>query len=85
MHDDANVPHTPLTPLTQRVAARILLVDDHPVNQKVALRMIEKIVGPDSVEVHVANDGFEAVSVSLNPKHETLYLQTSTSPIAHEA
>ena len=42
---------------------RILLVDDHVVNQKVALRMIQKVLGNDNVDVHVANDGFEAIAL----------------------
>jgi signal transduction histidine kinase/ActR/RegA family two-component response regulator len=45
---------------------RILLVDDHVVNQKVALRMIQKILGANNVEVHVANDGFEAINMVKN-------------------
>ncbi len=45
---------------------RILLVDDHVVNQKVALRMIQKILGANNVEVHVAGDGFEAINMVKN-------------------
>lgn len=42
---------------------RILLVDDHSVNQKVALRMIQKVLGAANVTVHIASDGFEAISM----------------------
>jgi CheY-like chemotaxis protein len=42
---------------------KILIVDDHAVNQKVALRMIQKILGNDNVVADVANDGFEAVTL----------------------
>jgi len=45
------------------VKTRILIVDDHVVNQKVALRMVQKIIGADNVDVHVANDGYEASSL----------------------
>ena len=42
---------------------RILLVDDHIVNQKVALRMIQRLLGAANVDVHVAGDGFEAIGM----------------------
>lgn len=45
------------------IKTRILLVDDHVVNQKVALRMVQKILGADNVDVHVANDGNEAINM----------------------
>lgn len=46
----------------------VLLVDDHAVNQRVALRMIQKILGSGNVDVHIANDGFEAVTMVTKSK-----------------
>ncbi|MCC2546550.1 PAS domain S-box protein [Hymenobacter sp. BT175] len=40
------------------VAPRVLLVDDNPINQKVAFRLLEKL----GCQTDVANDGFEAIS-----------------------
>ena len=42
---------------------RILLVEDHAANQKVALRIIQKVLGAANVKVDVANDGFEAIDL----------------------
>lgn len=47
----------------EAVKRKILIVDDHAVNQKVALRMIQKILGSENVMADVANDGFEAVTL----------------------
>ena len=47
----------------ERVCAdrrRILLVDDHAPNQKIAMRMIEKVLGADAVDFDLASDGLEA-------------------------
>ena len=47
---------------------RILLVEDHAANQKVAVRIVRKVLGAGNVKVDVANDGFEAIDmVTKNP------------------
>jgi CheY-like chemotaxis protein/HPt (histidine-containing phosphotransfer) domain-containing protein len=43
----------------ERLPARVLLVEDSPINQKVALRMLERL----GYRADVANDGAEAVAV----------------------
>ena len=35
-------------------------MDDHAPNQKIAVRMIEKVLGAHAVEIDVASDGLEA-------------------------
>lgn len=41
---------------------RILLVEDHLVNQKVVLAMVNKILGKNNVEIEIANDGNEGLA-----------------------
>jgi len=41
---------------------RILLVEDHLVNQKVVLAMVNKIMGKNNVEIEIANDGHEGLA-----------------------
>ncbi|WP_324677843.1 PAS domain S-box protein [Hymenobacter sp. GOD-10R] len=43
---------------------RVLLVDDNPINQKVAVRLLDKL----GCQSDVANDGFEAISRATDPK-----------------
>ncbi|MBC6989469.1 PAS domain S-box protein [Hymenobacter sp. BT491] len=43
---------------------RVLLVDDNPINQKVAIRLLDKL----GCRVDVAGDGFEAISRATTPK-----------------
>ena len=45
-------------------APRVLLVDDNPINQKVAVRLLDKL----GCKSDVANDGFEAISRATDPK-----------------
>ena len=57
-----NVPHMVLTPISQRATPtlrgkRILLVEDNPVNQRVALQVLQKL----AADVTIANDGAEAL------------------------
>ncbi|GGF25228.1 PAS domain S-box protein [Hymenobacter cavernae] len=42
----------------------VLLVDDNPINQKVAVRLLDKL----GCKSDVANDGFEAISRATDPK-----------------
>ncbi|GGG57101.1 PAS domain S-box protein [Hymenobacter glacieicola] len=43
---------------------RVLLVDDNPINQKVATRLLDKL----GCDIVVASDGFEAISYATAPK-----------------
>ncbi|GAB2785956.1 PAS domain S-box protein [Hymenobacter latericoloratus] len=45
-------------------APRVLLVDDNPINQKVATRLLDKL----GCNIVVASDGFEAISRATAPK-----------------
>ncbi|WP_139921017.1 PAS domain S-box protein [Hymenobacter sp. DG01] len=45
-------------------APRVLLVDDNPINQKVATRLLDKL----GCDIVVASDGFEAISRATAPK-----------------
>ncbi|UOQ77626.1 PAS domain S-box protein [Hymenobacter sp. 5516J-16] len=45
-------------------APRVLLVDDNPINQKVATRLLDKL----GCDIVVASDGFEAISQATAPK-----------------
>jgi CheY-like chemotaxis protein len=45
-------------------APRVLLVDDNPINQKVAVRLLDRL----GCKIDVASDGFEAISKATNPK-----------------
>ena len=45
---------------------RVLLVDDNPINQKVASRLLDKL----GCYVEVASDGFEAISCVDSPKNQ---------------
>ena len=42
---------------------RVLLVDDNPINQKVATRLLDKL----GCEIEMADNGFEAISKATNP------------------
>ncbi|MBT9394462.1 PAS domain S-box protein [Hymenobacter sp. NST-14] len=44
-------------------APRVLLVDDNPINQKVATRLLDKL----GCDIVVASDGFEAISRAIAP------------------
>ncbi|MCB2377211.1 PAS domain S-box protein [Hymenobacter sp. BT635] len=44
-------------------APRVLLVDDNPINQKVAVRLLDKL----GCQIDVASDGFEAISKATAP------------------
>ncbi|MBO3270434.1 PAS domain S-box protein [Hymenobacter defluvii] len=44
---------------------RVLLVDDNPINQKVASRLLDKL----GCHVEMASDGFEAISKADSPKN----------------
>ncbi|TGE18932.1 PAS domain S-box protein [Hymenobacter elongatus] len=44
-------------------APRVLLVDDNPINQKVAVRLLDKL----GCQIDVAGDGFEAISKATAP------------------
>ena len=46
-------------PMAEQLPARVLLVDDSPINQKVALRMLERL----GYRADLASDGAEAVAV----------------------
>ncbi|UYZ63726.1 PAS domain S-box protein [Hymenobacter weizhouensis] len=54
------------TPEVERFesAPRVLLVDDNPINQKVATRLLDKL----GCEIDVASDGFEAISRATAPQ-----------------
>ncbi|WP_245815247.1 PAS domain S-box protein [Hymenobacter gelipurpurascens] len=45
---------------------RVLLVDDNPINQQVASRLLDKL----GCDVDVAHDGFEAISKATDPRHQ---------------
>ncbi|GAA4008151.1 hypothetical protein GCM10022408_20340 [Hymenobacter fastidiosus] len=45
-------------------APRVLLVDDNPINQKVATRLLDKL----GCQIDVAGDGFEAISKATEPE-----------------
>ncbi|MFO0728349.1 MAG: ATP-binding protein [Myxococcota bacterium] len=60
------VPKIP-EPTTQR---RVLLVEDNPVNQKVAMRMLERL----EVAVDVANDGLEAVNKVARAEYDLVFM-----------
>ncbi|MBX0289134.1 PAS domain S-box protein [Hymenobacter sp. HSC-4F20] len=45
-------------------APQVLLVDDNPINQKVATRLLDKL----GCDIVVASDGFEAISQATAPK-----------------
>ncbi|GAA3930938.1 PAS domain S-box protein [Hymenobacter algoricola] len=45
-------------------APRVLLVDDNPINQKVATRLLDKL----GCQIDVAGDGFEAISKATAPE-----------------
>jgi signal transduction histidine kinase/DNA-binding response OmpR family regulator len=51
------LPPTEPTPVSDDVTARVLLVEDHPVNQRVAVRMLKHL----GVDADVASNGAEAV------------------------
>ncbi|UOQ52198.1 PAS domain S-box protein [Hymenobacter cellulosivorans] len=52
--------------LRLETAPRVLLVDDNPINQKVAVRLLDKL----GCQIDVANDGFEAISKATAPTGE---------------
>ncbi|WP_261990183.1 PAS domain S-box protein [Hymenobacter sp. BT188] len=45
-------------------APQVLLVDDNPINQKVAVRLLDRL----GCKIDVASDGFEAISKATDPK-----------------
>jgi len=51
---------------------RILLVEDHQVNQKVVLAMVGKILGKANVEIDIGNDGKEGLD-KATAAHKCLY------------
>jgi two-component system sensor histidine kinase/response regulator len=57
-HTTKHQAHRPPAPAPPRTGLRILLAEDHPVNQKVAVRMLERM----GQSVVVASDGREAIS-----------------------
>lgn len=56
--------NTPLACIKPTAKLRILVVEDHVVNQKVAVAMVGKILGKDNVEIVIANDGLEALELA---------------------
>ncbi|NDC39041.1 MAG: response regulator, partial [Proteobacteria bacterium] len=77
--------NTPLENATQPVAtcdkklrAKLLLVEDNQVNQRVALRLVEKL----GYEVEVASDGQEAVErIKRAPREYALILMDCQMPV----
>ncbi|MCB2408761.1 PAS domain S-box protein [Hymenobacter lucidus] len=53
-------------------APRVLLVDDNPINQKVAVRLLDKL----GCQIDVASDGFEAISKATAPtgQYEIIFM-----------
>jgi signal transduction histidine kinase/CheY-like chemotaxis protein len=64
-------PHTP-APLTAAdpTGARLLLVEDNPINQKVALLMLHKL----GYQVDVANNGFEALHAAASAHYDLILM-----------
>ncbi len=56
-------PITPLLDARPGPAARVLLVDDNTINQKVAARLLDKL----NCQVDIANDGYEAITRATAP------------------
>jgi len=50
---------TPVSPVPQTLTGHVLLVEDHPVNQKIALRMLKSL----GLTVTVGNNGLEALDL----------------------
>ena len=72
---DAREPRRPANrgvgePLATTLPARVLLVEDSPINQKVALRMLERL----GYRADVACDGGEAVAVTQHISYDLLLM-----------
>jgi len=48
---------------------QILIVEDHPVNQKVAIAMLHKALGKDKVNIVLANNGQEGLDLATAKGH----------------
>ncbi|MFH1148120.1 MAG: response regulator [Pseudomonadota bacterium] len=66
----APVHHVPVQDNSGEEAARLLLVEDHPVNQKVAVAMMRR----SGYAVDVANDGQEALDVVFSARYDIVFM-----------
>ncbi|WP_345224500.1 PAS domain S-box protein [Hymenobacter koreensis] len=57
-------------------APKVLLVDDNPINQKVAIRLLDKL----GCETDLASDGFEAIGKATSGKHYDLIFMDIQMP-----
>ena len=64
----SSAPHS--APLAEQLPARILLVDDSPINQKVALRMLDRL----GYRADLACDGAEAVAVVQKLAYDIVFM-----------
>ncbi len=63
-----SAPHT--VPLAEQLPARVLLVEDSPINQKVAIRMLERL----GYRTDIACDGAEAVAVVQKLTYDIVFM-----------
>lgn len=57
-------------PSKEKIIARVLLVEDHVVNQKIATRMLEKL----GCRVDVAADGHEAINAIEHRYYDLVFM-----------
>mmetsp|Transcript_30450 Transcript_30450/g.72106 ORF Transcript_30450/g.72106 Transcript_30450/m.72106 type:complete len:900 (+) Transcript_30450:163-2862(+) len=56
-------------PEKEKTKLKVLIVEDHVVNQKVAIAMLGKTIGKDKIDVHIAENGQQGLQMATEKGH----------------